>query len=371
MDAIVFLAGILLGIAAGLLPGIHPNSIASMLSTVPLDAGLLALLLIAMFPANIIASFIPAVFFGIPDESTFISALPGQRMTLQGKGLTAMKTILLSILVATAFSALLLYPSLFLFPFAYSLISPFLKYIVLGLSAILIIRSKNPLLALPVFLCAGLLGYFSLNSGIYDPFMPLFSGMFAVGSLLSITESRIPEQKKEEPFSKALLPYILLGVLFGMFADLLPGISSPAQVAVFMGLAVPMDSLAYLSSIGSISISQAAFSLSTEVSMDKSRVGTTAWLSEFTDIGQNLPLLTAFFLLSAAITAFLLYTARKKISAIATLNSRPIAIVLIVYLFAITALLDGFTGIAIFAVASALGWVTVRLGVERTQLMGA
>lgn len=371
MDIFAFVSGVILGLMAGFLPGIHPNTLSSILSTTPLDEEFLAFMIIGMFPANLIASFIPAIFFGIPEAGTFITALPGQRMTMQGRGLTALKTVMISILIAILFSTVLFYPSLLIFPFVYSHIQPFLKYIVLVLSLILIFRSSKKAFALLVFVTAGILGYFSLNSGVYDPFMPLFSGMFAVGMLLNMKKGNIPKQKKEESFAKKLIPYIILSVLFGMFADILPGISSPSQMAVFMSLAVPMNSLAYISSVSSIAVSEAVFSLSTNISIGKSRIGTTVWLSKFTDIGENIYLLLALFILSAAITAFFLYTIRKKISAVATINSKTIATILIVYLFVVAALLDGFLGIIIFLVSSALGWITVRLGVERTQLMGA
>lgn len=371
MDITAFLSGLLLGFAAGFLPGIHPNTLASVFSAAPLDSDFLAILIIGMFPANVITSFIPAIFFGIPEAGTFISALPGQRMTMQGKGRTALKVVLVSLLLATVFSLVLFYPSLLLFPYIYSILKPVLKYIILVLAAVLVLRSRKKSLAFLVFLCAGLLGYFSLNSDVYDPFMPLFSGMFAVGMLLNIKQGSIPKQKKEEPFSIRLIPYVLLGVIFGLFADILPGISSPSQMAVFMSFAVPMNSLAYLSSVGSIAISESIFSLSTYVSIGKSRIGTTAWLSKFIDIEQNLFLLLALFLFSAAIAALFLYLIRKKISSIATLNSKPIATILLVYLFIVAAVLDGFLGVLIFIVSSALGWITIRLGVERTQLMGA
>jgi len=371
MDIFAFIAGIFLGILAGFLPGIHPNTLSAILSTAPLEDEILALVTVGMFPANLIASFIPAIFFGIPEAGTFITALPGQRMTLQGRGLTALRTVLVSILLALLFSAVLFHPSLMIFPFVYDSLKPFLKYIVLALSAALIIKSGKRLLALLVFAAAGMLGYFALNSGVYDPFMPLFSGMFAISMLLNMRQGRVPEQKEEEPFQRKLIPYILLSVLLGMFADVLPGISSPSQMAVFMSLAVPMNSLAYLSSVSSIGISEAVFSFSTNISIDKSRIGTTVWLSKFTDIGENIYLLLALFFLSAAFTAFLLYALRKKIGAVATLNSRLLAAVLMVYLVIVSMLLDGVTGLLILATASALGWITVRLGAERIHLMGA
>lgn len=371
MDIISFLLGIVIGIFAGFLPGIHPNTVASLLSTAPFDENSIAMIIIGMFPANLVASFIPAIFFGIPEAGTVVAALPGQRMTMAGKGLTALKTVLVSFLLGALFSFALFFPSLELFPFIHSLLQPYMKYIVLVLAAVLVLRSRKKTLAVAVFIAAGALGYFALNSGIYDPFMPLFSGLFAVGTLLTMRQTKVPEQKPEEPFRNILILYVMLGVLFGLFADLLPGISSPSQMAVFMGFAVPMNSLAYLSSISSISISEAMFSLSTHVSIDKSRIGTTAWLSEFIDIEQNIFILLALFLFSAAVAVMFLYFIRKKIASLAVLNSRPIAMVFLVYLFIVAVLLNGYMGIIILILSSALGWTTVKLGVERIQLMGA
>lgn len=371
MEIFNFLLGVLFGIITGLIPGLHPNTISSVLSQMYLPDEMKSALIIGMIPANIVASFIPAIFFGIPEHGTIVAALAGQRLALVGRGLTALKVVLLSIIIAVFAAFLLFIPSMEIFPFIYELISDYIKYIVLILASVVIIKSKNPVLALLVFLASGILGYFSLNSDMADPFMPVFSGMFAIGALLNITKSKIPKQRKEGKIGKEFIAYALLGVFLGMSADLLPGISSPSQVALFASIIIPMNTLGYMATVSSIGTSEAIFSLSTSASIDKSRMGSTVWLSKFIDIEENAFLLASFFLLGAVIAVGIVYVLRKKIAMVSVLNSKPIAMMLIAYLGIICFLLNGWLGILVLLISSGIGWVTIRLGVERIQMMGA
>ena len=72
------IVGILLGILTGLIPGLHSNTVGSALSGVGIEGMEGALLIVGMFAANEIFSFVPAIFLGIPDESVTLSVLPGQ-----------------------------------------------------------------------------------------------------------------------------------------------------------------------------------------------------------------------------------------------------------------------------------------------------
>jgi len=195
--------------------------------------------------------------------------------------------------------------------------------------------------------------------------------MFAISALLNITKSKIPKQRKEHAIKKEIVVYALLGVFLGMAADLLPGISSPSQVALFASIVVPMNSMGYMATVSSIGVSEAIFSLSTTASIDKSRMGSTIWLSKFIDIEENVFLLASFFLLAAVIAVAVVYLLRKKIALVSILNSKPIAIMLIAYLAIISFLLNGWLGILVLLISTGLGWVTLRLGVERIQMMGA
>jgi len=371
MEILDFLLGVLFGMITGLIPGLPPNTICSVLSEINIPEEMKAALIIGMVPANIVASFIPAIFFGIPEHGTVIAALAGQRLALAGRGITALKVVLASAVIAVIASFVIFIPSMEMFPLIYESIGDYIKYIVLVLASVIIIKSRTPVLALLVFLASGILGYFSLNSGMADPFVSIFSGMFAISALLNITKSRIPKQRKEEGIKKDIIVYALLGVFLGMAADLLPGISSPSQVALFASIVVPMNSMGYMATVSSIGVSEAIFSLSTSASIDKSRMGSTIWLSKFIDIEENAFLLASFFLLGSVIAVGVVYLLRKKISLVSVLNSKPIAIMLIAYLGIISFLLNGWLGILVLLISTGLGLVTLRLGVERIQMMGA
>lgn len=268
--------GIICGFLSGLLPGLHSNTIISILSSFDIDEYTLAVIIISLYPAHLVASFIPSIFFGIPESSTVVAVLPGQRMVLKGRGLEALKTVMLSCIVAALLSIVLFYFSLDFFPIVYSLIRQYMKYILLVVSLVLLVRSKNPILALIVFIFSGLLGYFSLNSEMQDPFLPLFSGMFAMAAILNYKKSELPEQK-DNAIGFNFLKYTGIGVFLGMLADLIPGVGSPSQVATFAAIFFPLNTLGYLAAVSSISVSEAIFSLATSASIGKARIGATVW----------------------------------------------------------------------------------------------
>lgn len=371
MEALEYVFGLAAGLFTGLLPGLHPNTLASIIAYMPVSDEAKAFLIVGMAAANLITAFITAIFFGIPDESTVVTVLPAHRMTLAGRGLTALRIVLFSAVSSAILSFLLFIPSLEAFTIIYPALKDLLKYIVLFLSALMVARSRNPPAAFAIFITAGLLGLCSLNFGLADPFMPLFSGMFAVASLLSISKAKIPAQKKEERMENKIVQYILLGVFLGFFADLLPAISSPAQVASLATAFIPIETVGYLAMITAIGVSQSFFSFSTLVSIDKSRVGTTAWLSKFADISSQPLFFAVLFLFGILLVSLLLYALRSRITSLVVLNSRALGVILIIYLVAICFIINGFFGLLIMLLSSILGYLALLTDVERTNLMGA
>jgi putative membrane protein len=342
----------------------------SVLVSFGIDEQALAIMIIALYPANLIASCVPSIFFGVPDSNTVVAVLPGQRMVLEGKGLDALKVVLLSSIAAGILSIIFLYFSIDFFSFAYGAIRTHMKWILLGISILLLIRTKKPHFSAFIFLISGLLGKLAFNSELVDPFLPLFSGMFAIAAILNYKKSNVPEQK-EQKVEMGFLWFVVIGCLLGMLADLIPGIGSPAQVATFATIFMSMNTMSYLATISAISVSQVIFSLTTTIAIDKSRIGAIVWLAEFIDIEKNLALLACLFVISLGLSVFFVYAIRKRIARIATMDFSKINLLLACYLVAITMIIDGVVGLEILALSSALGWLTIRLEVERTNLMGS
>jgi putative membrane protein len=389
-DTIAFLAGVSIGLAAGLLPAMHPNTLIAILASLGFEPRALALMIIGLYPASHIMSFIPSIFFGIPERETVVSALPGQRMVMEGKGMVALKAMLFSAIIAALLSCALFAFSLEAYPVVSVAFRDWMKYILAAMSIILIARCRDPLASFALFILSGMLGWFSMGSMMEDPFLPLFSGMFAMAAIANYERSHVPEQTDEEDgggkgeggdgdcgkaggalhgFQMLLFPAI--GVALGMFADLMPGIGSPAQVATFATMLVKSDTLGYLAMISAISVSQALFSLATSASIDKSRVGATAWLSGLIDIRENLMLLLACFLIAISVASIAAYLLRRHAARLASVDWSVINPIIALYLAAITFVIDGPVGIAVLIVGSGIGWLAIKSGIQRTMMMGA
>ncbi|MDX1534621.1 MAG: tripartite tricarboxylate transporter permease, partial [Thermoplasmata archaeon] len=116
MDPLFLVLGVVLfallgttaGVATGVTPGLHVNTVAaivlafqapflgiasSFFAWAAPTPGDLTLLVASLVVGNVIAhtflDFIPAIFFGAPEAETALSVLPGHRMLLQGRGLEA------------------------------------------------------------------------------------------------------------------------------------------------------------------------------------------------------------------------------------------------------------------------------------------
>ena len=371
MDILFFIFGIVLGILSGLLPGLHSNTIIAIISNLGFSNDQLAFIIIALMPAHILVSYIPSIFFGIPDQNTVVSILPGQRLVLKGKGLLALKVVLLSSLIAILLSIAFFYFSLNFFEAVYSFLRDYVKYIVLVLAVLFISKSKNVPFAIAIFIIAGLLGYSSFNLKMNDPFLPLFSGMFAMAAFFNYSKTTLPKQKDITINDFGFIKYSFLGVILGIFSDILPGISSASQVAILLTIFMNLETVEYLAAISSITVSQAIFTLATSAAIGKSRMGTTAMLANVFDIKNNLFLLVVAFLISAAVVSAIVYLIRKRVGNLAGIDFSKFNLLLAIYLVAIVFILDGFVGLAILTLASLLGYATIKLDIERTNLMGA
>lgn len=367
---LLLVAGILLGMLAGLIPGLHSNTIASALVGMGISGSDAALLIMSMFGAHMMFSFVPSIFLGIPDDTVAVSVLPGQRMAKEGRGIDALRIMCGSALIAVILAVALLPLSQALYPVVFSFVNPYVPHILILLSLVLALRSKNPLMFAAIFILSGILGGAALKFGMEDPFLPLFSGMFAIAAMLFWGKGALPQQK-EGKLDLGFLKFAGLGVIMGWFADLLPGIGSPAQVASFASIAVPFATPAYLALVSSIGMSEAVFAFSTASTLGKARVGALAQAAAQVDIQANMVMLLSSFVVAVAVSAVIIYLARKWIGRITELDFSILNKMLIGYIILLTFLIDGIPGLIVLAPAIAVGVGCIKLDVERTAVMGA
>lgn len=381
MDAVVVLLGFLGGIVAGLLPGIHQNTIAQLLTNISADEISLSIAIAIAASISTVLSFIPSVFLFIPEQSTFISVLPGQKLVREGKGQIAMNACA----IATLLTILLFIPvapiSFFLLPKIYDFIRPFLAPILTILCFYLIAQEKeksNIIFALVIFLLSGLFGTILLNSTILrEPLFSSFIGLFALSNLLlTMKKIRIPKQKKEKfeitKMTSAFLPVIVIGIFLGIVSDLFPAINSPAIMATF-GLFIVNSPIAFLALTVAISVSHLANSFIALATIKKARIGATAIISQIagTPNFQMLVIYLVVVILSIFLSVFLLLLFSRLLTKfLHKINLGILNLVIFIYLIFAILFVDGLQGIFVAAIATSIGILPLKLGVRRIHLMG-
>ena len=185
---LLFAAGMTLGVLAGLVPGLHPNTLLVIIvslfwlsgETNPLGA---LTLVVSMSVSNAIVNFIPSIFFGAPEPDSCLSVLPGHRLLMEGMGYEA-----LFLTVAGGVGAMLLTLAAFPFllwsiPFIYSGIHAYMTWLLLLVLALLLWQEKRGMLlkSLAVFLISGGAGFMLLSAMSSEQVLfPAFSGLFGI-----------------------------------------------------------------------------------------------------------------------------------------------------------------------------------------------
>ncbi|MBS3069724.1 tripartite tricarboxylate transporter permease [Candidatus Micrarchaeota archaeon] len=369
-------SGFLIGALSGLLPGLHSNTIASLAAAGSPDASFLSFFIMAVFASHIAFSFFPAIFIGAPDENTVQSVLPGHRLMREGKGLVALLHVCACLCIAAMLSLLLFPLALQLMPLIYSAISPHMLLFLLAASAFLLISERSIgkiAKASLVFLLCGFLGSLTMQTGMREPLFCVFSGLFAVSGLISSQGSseKIPTQQPPA-LSFSSWKYVLVGIALGMLSDLFPGIAAPAQIAVFASFFIKIeDAMHYLALVSSIAASHAVFALSAAIGFGKAREGSLAIVQQTAGISmQNAGALLGTFALCLGLSALLIVLLLRFAHKIDFNIFSRLRIPIVMYLFAVSFILDGALGVFVLALSSLLGTLPLLLGVRRTHVMG-
>ncbi|MCX8196767.1 MAG: tripartite tricarboxylate transporter permease [Candidatus Micrarchaeota archaeon] len=367
--------GIALGTFSGLLPGIHANTVASILTSLPIEPSVLFYILVATMGAHLVVQFFPSIFFSIPDDTVALSVLPGHRMALEGRGKEAI-IVCLSSLFGAFFLALLAFPvATEFFPLAYKMIKPHIAFLLVLASIILIWTEsefKKAIAASFVFLLTGAIGIATFIGQINEPLFPAFAGLFAAsGILLSFGASKPPPKQKEVTTNFDYAAYIIVGAIFGMLSDLLPGIAAPAQIAVFASLLLPVaEPRKFLALVSAIASAHTVFAFAALVTIGKAREGTIAMINEVYPItSQNVPIALGILLVSIGVSSIILTQLAKHAQRFLQ-NSKMLNLLVIIYLVFSVWLISGPLGMLLFAVCTAAGVLPPLLGIRRTHLMG-
>jgi putative membrane protein len=380
--ALFFTIGTALGVLAGLVPGLHPNTLLVVLvSLFWLVEGQAAhpilALVVSMSVSNTIANFIPSIFLGAPDPDNCLSVLPGHRFLLQGKGYEALFLTVVGGVSVMLLTVLALPFILWFIPFLYVNIHTYMHWLLLAVLAMLIYHEKGVKKAysLLVFIIAGAAGFMLLSVLPAEQVLfPALSGLFGLSIIItSITQTTsLPPQKMTRRPRFESVKGSLAGWLAGMFVGILPGIGA-AQAGVLASRALGGKERDFLVALGGINTANIIFTFIALYTVQKTRSG-AAWA--VSEIFGGITLNDVYFiLLIALLSCFIssLVTLKLGRSCIALLeraNYRKLNISVLIILSSLVFAFSGVFGMVIAALCASLGLACTRMGVKRMYLMG-
>jgi putative membrane protein len=381
------LGGASLGTVSGLVPGVHANNFALLLAAAaPSLPGPPAAVGAAMLAAGIVHTFldvVPALAFGVPDAAMAATALPGHRLVLAGRGREALRLSALGSGLAVVFALPLAVPVTEAMVAAYPLVRRHLPVALAVVVAALLATERSLRSAaagLVVLVLAGALGAVALDLPAGGPLAvggmlaPLFAGLFGAPVLVDAAGGDgVPPQTDAAVAldRRAVASTTLAGTAGGALVGYLPGVSS-AIAAVLALPAVPgrAGDRGYLVATSGANTATAIFALFALFALGTPRTGVLVALDR-AGVPRTLPTLLAVVVLAASIGAVLVVRIGDRyLDAVGRLSPALVSGAVFCLLVAVSALFAGTVGVAVFAVATALGLVPPRLRTRRVYLMG-
>ncbi len=377
--------GIILGAIAGILPGIHPNLINTLLIVFYSNTHLsfltplnVSIIIFVMAMTNVIISFIPSTFLGVPDADTALSLLPSHQYLLEGKGheavlltLIGSLTSLLLTIISTPLFALFV-------KLTYSFIKIHIPFILIIIALSLIIREKSKMMALYTFIASGILGIITLNNQlIKEPLLPLLTGLFGMPTLIMSIFNKEEVRAQQITFpkleKKKFIKASLISLCTGSFFSFLPSLG-PSQAAVFTSLITKETSReAYLILMGSLNTVGMIISIITLYLINKSRNGAVVAISQMIP-EMNLKFLLFFIgitlLLSYPVTLLTIVVSRKFSVLITKVNYQVISILIVISITILAAMISGSIGLLVLVTSTAVGFMPLLKNMNRNHLMG-
>lgn len=376
--------GITLGTITGLTPGIHINLVSIILLKFiavlllyfnPLS---LAVIIVSMGITHSFLDSIPAIYLGAPDSDTVLNVLPGHKLLLQGKGYEAVKLTLIGSLMSLITVTLFIPILLQLTPIIFEYIEPYIGYILLTSSILMILREEKKLLAFHQFLITGILGIIVLSLPLKQPLLPMLSGLFGTSGLLISMFDKvvIPKQIISETIQiskknklKAIFASSFAGTLTGIF----PGLGAAQAAIIGSSITGHIGNYTFLILVGGVNTANFLFSLVTFYTLQKSRNGAVLVVSQIinTITIKELIILIATALLAGSIATLLALKIAKVFSKVITkINYQYLCISIILTITLISFLFSGPLGLVILIISTIIGTLPPKLGIGRNHSMG-
>ena len=415
MELVGLIAGILLGVISGLTPGIHVNTITALvlalsvsLSSFGVDFMTLLAFVSALAITHTFFDVIPGLFLGVPGDDVYVM-LPGHRLVKSGFGKRATKLSVMGSLLGLALGLALITVfmvtnklfGLNIVGTVEGIISEYMFWILLVVSGILIFSDRGKAGAFVTFLTSGLLGVLILGSPIIpggtdasiNALFPSLAGLFGVAGLIfAIATFTTPSQssvREELPSSinrSDLIKPVTRGSLAGGLVGLLPGLGSANAATMLLVLEEWLSKRkgknvnnasadeSYLVTTSSLNTVEALFSIAALVLISKSRSGASIAVDQIlrgSIYFLDLMVICVFVAVAGAVSAAIMWRASDQLSAfISRLSDIGLNVAVLTFLFSITSILMGLSGVYILVIASVVGLLPMFLQARRAQLMG-
>jgi putative membrane protein len=400
---VMSVAGASVGMFSGLVPGIHVNTLASlMLVSYPslayvislfADPSLVPVLLAScIVSAGVVHSFmsyVPSVFIGVPDQDTVMSMLPGHRLLLDGRGMAAVRASSIGSLIGALSAVAVALPLQYLMLNGLGDYLQSITSVILLMAVAALILTENGLgnrlfAALLIFL-SGVIGCICMFMpvpfhgiiGGGDLLFPLLAGLFGIPVLLlSPKNNGIPEQTDDEQYPVGISSG-LKGVLTGSMVGWFPGITATAGAAftrMFVNEEKPERFIALVASIGTAAVVFALITLSVN---GKARSGTMAVVREIVDDGMSgfASGMFMLMLLSVVIASSIGYAASIRSGDVMSkvipgMDVKKLNLAVLCLIAILTVLLTGLWGMAVLVISSVIGMIPLNAGTGRVHLSG-
>ena len=383
---IALLLGVGSGIFTGLIPGIHVNLIAVLVLSLSAfllkiaDPLVIAVYIISLAITHTFLDSIPSIYLGAPDEAQALNVLPGHRLLNRGEGHNAIVYTLIG-----SFGALIL--SFILFPVflismekLYPIVKDIMGYILIIIMAYMIVKDHGKWLkSLVLFLLAGILGLtvFSIPQ-LKQPLFPLLSGLFGFSILVVslMQKSKIPKQNHQAPLTiskKNIAKSVSAASGVGFIAAFLPGFGSSQAAIIATNIVGDIGDEGFLSLIGGINTANMVISIGTAYVLSKARNGAILAVNELLGgVGfQEMILFLAVALVAGGIAVLLTLRISLVFSKyIVRVNYMAVVLGIIIFITILTFVFDGFLGLVVLLVATAIGLLASSWNIGKNHLMG-
>ena len=380
--ALFFVAGIALGVVAGIIPGLHPNTVLMvMASLILMTEGTqtypILALVVSMSVVNTIVNFIPSIFLGAPEPDSCLSVLPGHRMLMKGSGYEALHLTVIGGMTVMLLTAVALPFVLWFIPFLYSNVRAYIHILLLSVIVLLLANERGAMKAKSsfLFLASGIAGFLLLSSLPGDQVLfPALSGLFGLPVIMTsiVQTTQLPPQSTNVERGLDWRRGGIGGWLAGMFVGILPGVGS-AQAGVLASRVLRGNEKDFLMALGGINTSNIVFTFIALQAIGKARSGAAWVVSEVTG---RIGLLDVVFIIIVAIAScfiasiITLRLGKHMARNMHTIDYRKLNSAVLMLLIALVAVLSGIPGLVIASLCAVLGVTCTRAGVKKMYLMG-